>query len=162
MTDRKNSFVNEKIVAEKAYTILLQRIRDIKNVNDWVGLMNCSRSWFGRCIKTVYGVPPKSIIRDVRYHVVIKTIKNQDNATSKHTAYLAGLRDEKALYKFLNDFYNTNFTELKQKLSREGYSRNVRYLGLKKQHRSTGVTDPAGNPDLHPLHITYPLSLTAE
>lgn len=113
---RKHPQKIKEVWAKKAVEILLKEIKHIKSVNSWAHKVGHTRAWLGKYIKEVYGLPPKQIIRKVRYEKILQEIKNHTNGTSRFIASLSGLQDEKSLYKFLKRHYNTNFTEIRRKI----------------------------------------------
>ena len=69
-------------------------------------------------IKQHFGIAPKRMLRRYRYRLIAETIKKDPQITSYGTALSAGLRDEKALYKFLDSYYETTFTQMRKDVLR--------------------------------------------
>ena len=59
---------------------------------------------------------PKQLLREVRFMMIKEQIRADQQVTSYGVAEKVGLSDEKGVYKLLNKFYNTNFTELRKNI----------------------------------------------
>ncbi|MGF1670145.1 MAG: hypothetical protein ACFCU6_06835 [Balneolaceae bacterium] len=101
------------IKARSVYSELDSNIHRIHSVDKWAELAGVSRSWLNEVMNRNYGKSPKFLIRDKRYEKIISVLRNNPDATGFFVASAAGLRDEKALYKFLSKYHKTNFTRLR-------------------------------------------------
>jgi AraC-like DNA-binding protein len=104
------------IPIEKSIEILKSNIQEIPTVNSWAELMGYSRSYFSTCFTHCFGEPPSKCLCRIRYRQLHKKILKYPHITSRAVACELGLKDEKALYKFLSRHYDTNFTEVREKL----------------------------------------------
>jgi len=100
------------IKAKDAYHKMERDIENIENVERWAELSGVSRTWLYHAMNRTYGKNPKQLLRDKRYEKILEVIENNPEAGGYYVATCAGLLDEKALYKFLSNYYNTTFTKL--------------------------------------------------
>lgn len=101
---------------EASITILQENINEIPTVLAWAELMGYSRSYFSTSFTKSFGEPPSKCLCRIRYTQLKKVIRRYPYETSRAIATRLGLRDEQALYKFLKRNYDTNFTEVRNKL----------------------------------------------
>src|SRR5699024_12171968 len=71
----------------------------------------------------------------IRYKKLHTLILRYPYKTSRAIAHELGLQDEQAMYKFLNRHYNTNFTEVRNKLM-EKRRREARDRKRSEEHTS--------------------------
>jgi hypothetical protein len=85
-------------------------------------------------MKTTYDKPPKIILREVRFEIIVfLIIKNGAEVTSLTVAFDSGVGETSdALYKFLSRHYNTTFSELKEYLLTEEPDVSFAWLEWKK------------------------------
>ena len=101
---------------EDSIEILEDNLKQISSVLDWAQFMGYSRSYFSTSFTECFGEPPSKCLYRVRYRKLHKIVLKHPHETSRAVAIRLGLRDEQALYKFLNRHYSTNFTAIRKKL----------------------------------------------
>lgn len=101
---------------EKSIGVLDKNLKEISNVSEWAKYMGYSRSYFSTRFAECFGESPLDCLCRVRYRKLHKAILQYPHKTSRAIAQEIGLRDEQALYKFLRKHYDTNFTEVREKL----------------------------------------------
>lgn len=101
---------------EESVGVLHKNLKEIPTVSAWAEFMGYSRSHFSTCFSECFGETPLDCLCQVRYKRLQKVILKYPHETSRAVALRLGLRDEQALYKFLDRHYDTNFTELRDKL----------------------------------------------
>ena len=109
---------NTRQCAIRIVSILEKDLSHIPDVQTWAERARISRSILNRVIKRHYGISPKRMLRRYRYRLIAEMIKKDPQITSYAAARNAGLRDEKALYKFLDSYYETTFTQMKKDVLR--------------------------------------------
>ncbi|NBC03968.1 MAG: hypothetical protein GVY20_09725 [Bacteroidetes bacterium] len=107
--------------AGKVVRILIREIDSIRYVKQWAKEANVAQSWLKKEMKTTYDKPPKIILREVRFEIIVfLIIKNGAEVTSLIVALESGVGETSdALYKFLKRHYNTTFSDLKEFLLTE-------------------------------------------
>ncbi|MCH8548670.1 MAG: hypothetical protein LAT80_07305 [Balneolaceae bacterium] len=100
--------------AKRAVEILELNINKIRSVQDWAICIGTSRSWLVTTMRRVYGRSPKQIIREIRFKMIVKLIKEDRLIAGFAAAIDSGLRDDIALSKFLKLHFGLRFTELKK------------------------------------------------
>lgn len=104
-----------EIKVEKALKLLDENLHEISEVKVWAKKADVSREWLWKAMKVVYKKPPKVIIREMRYEMLVHLIwKEGLEAGSYPVAIDAGFNNSTALSKFLSTYYETNFTLLKR------------------------------------------------
>ena len=114
-----NQSINQSINGyslEEAVEVLKHNVEQIANVTVWAEWMGYSRSYFSTCFTESFGETPSECLCRVRYKRLHKLILRYPYKTSRAIASELGLQDEQAMYKFLNRHYDTNFTEVRDKL----------------------------------------------
>lgn len=106
----------KSIKAEIALSLLINRIEEIHSVQEWATEARMSRRWLCKIMKQEYSKDPKTILREMRYKSIKNSLKKDSDMTGYCAALEAGLKDEKALYKFLSTHYDTSLTKLRKKL----------------------------------------------
>lgn len=107
------------IPIESSIKILKNNIQEIPTVNSWAEFMGYSRSYFSTSFTGFFGETPSKCLCRIRYRQLHKKILKYPHKTSYAIACELGLKDEKALYKFLSRHYDTNFTEVRNKLMKK-------------------------------------------
>ncbi len=107
----RNQLLTKK--AEGIFRKMAMDISNIENVGSWAETTGVSRTWLYHAMNRTYGKNPKQLIRDKRYEKIIEVIEGDPDACGYHVANSAGLPDEKALYKFLANHFDTTFTALR-------------------------------------------------
>lgn len=102
--------------AERALLLLYNRIEDIHSVHKWASEARMSRRWLCKIMKQEYAKCPKTILREMRYKSIKDSLKEDLEMTGYCAALEAGLRDEKALYKFLSNHYDTSLTQMRKRI----------------------------------------------
>lgn len=103
--------------AKRVVRQLEEHIAAIPNVQCWAEEAGVSRRWLCKSMKEVYRVPPKIILREMKYEKVVRLIQEQNlEAGCYSVAVDAGFKNAAALSKFLSAFYGSNFTDLKFKI----------------------------------------------
>ena len=110
-----NQSINDYCL-EDAIGVLQSNLKEITNVTDWAVFVGYSRSHFSSSFTECFGETPMECLCRVRYKRLHKLILRYPYKTSRAIAREVGLRDEQAMYKFLNRHYDTNFTEVRNKL----------------------------------------------
>jgi AraC-like DNA-binding protein len=105
---------------EESVSLLDKNLKEIPTVSVWAEFMGYSRSHFSTCFSECFGETPLECLCRVRYKRLLKIILQYPHETSRAVAQRVGLRDDQALYKFLNRHYDTNFTEVRDKLLNRG------------------------------------------
>lgn len=101
---------------EDAVDVLEHHLNRIPNVTVWAEFIGYSRSYFSTCFTKCYGETPSECLCRVRYKKLHRLIFRYPYRTSRAIAQELGLRNEQAMYKFLNRHYDTNFTKVRNKL----------------------------------------------
>ncbi|WP_158278648.1 helix-turn-helix domain-containing protein [Rhodohalobacter mucosus] len=109
---------NGRLRARRMTTLLEQELEKIPDVQTWAARARVSRGSLNRIIKRHFGVAPKRMLRRHRYRMIAEMIKKDPQITSYAAALNAGLRDDKALYKFLDKYYGTTFTQMRKDVLR--------------------------------------------
>lgn len=123
----KNKLLELKV--DKTVELLKSEIQFIPDVQTWASVAGFSREWLYKSIKIIHDLSPKVILREIRYEKIIVLIKKKDiNASCYCVAVESGLKDGKALSKFLSNNFNTNFTILKQKVLKGNEHYKYRWL----------------------------------
>ncbi|PAU92969.1 hypothetical protein CK503_13665 [Aliifodinibius salipaludis] len=78
--------------------------------------MGYSRCYFSTSFAEHFDETPHECLSRVRYTRLHKVILSYPHKTSRAIAVEIGLKDDQALYKFLNRHFDTNFTEIRKKL----------------------------------------------
>ena len=102
--------------AERALLLLHNRIEEINSVQKWASEARMSRRWLCKIMKQEYAKDPKTILREMRYKTIKNSLKEDLEMTGYCAALEAGLKDEKALYKFLSTHYDTSLTKLRKRI----------------------------------------------
>ncbi|MEX2641333.1 MAG: hypothetical protein WD266_11635 [Balneolales bacterium] len=132
---------NGSFTASHAFAILHHQLDSICNVTDWALKAGCSRGWLCTQITRNYGLEPKKLLRQTRYLFIHKYILEDSQATSFLIATKVGLKDDRAMYKFLSTYYQTDFTKLRRELrkarehNREAFperTEQIEYIVYKK------------------------------
>lgn len=101
---------------EESIRILEENLADITTVSVWAKEMGYSRSYFSTRFTEYFGESPSECLCRIRYCRLHRAILQYPYETSRAMALRLGLRNEQALYKFLSRHYDTNFTEVRNKL----------------------------------------------
>lgn len=101
---------------ERAFATLKKDLSAIPTVKKWASEAGVSRGWLYSAMVEFYGETPKLILRNLRFSKIIISIEKDRFATSFSIARQVGLRDDKALYKFLMSNFNMTFTDLRAKI----------------------------------------------
>jgi len=105
---------------KQAILLLREHITEIPNVQSWAKQAGISRRWLCKSMKTVYGKPPKVILREVKYEKMVLLILEEGlDASCYSVAVDSGFGSAKNGSRFLSSHYNTTFTELKMDLLKE-------------------------------------------
>lgn len=99
---------------ERAVQILKDRIVDIPDVQSWAREAGVSRRWLCKAMKQVHSCSPKVILRKVRYKAITDCLLEEPDVSGYCVALAVGLRDEKALYKFLSSHFDTSLRPLRK------------------------------------------------
>jgi methylphosphotriester-DNA--protein-cysteine methyltransferase len=67
-------------------------------------------------MKQQFGKSPKKILREMRFSIIIKCLNEDLEMTGYCVALEAGLKDEKALYKFLSTHFDTSLTTIRKEI----------------------------------------------
>lgn len=139
----QNKPLKIKYKATLSSQILRKNISEIATVNDWADKVGVSRNWLNYVIKHYYGIVPKVYLRKIRFKRIISLIvKNGIQASSYSVALDSGLRNDDALYKFLNRHYETNFKKLKRSVlelsNEENLTTYSKHISEIYQNKSTG------------------------
>lgn len=122
MKNEEFKILNNSIGACRAYgavSYLKMNIQNIKSVDSWAKNIGISRVYLYQLIKRYYKVTPSMILADLRLKTLRKVIEKNPNVTSYAAAIMIGLKNEKALYKFLKSNFGTHFTELRLRAIRD-------------------------------------------
>ncbi|GEM_PF-754458 len=114
--ENKYSKSLKSLKAERALSLLNNRIEEIHSVQKWASEARMSRRWLCKIMKQEYAKDPKTILREMRYKTIKKSLKEDSEMTGYCAALEAGLKDEKALYKFLSTHYDTSLTKLRKRI----------------------------------------------
>lgn len=113
----------EKMLARyrlnKTMKLLREEIDKIPDVQSWADKAGVSRRWLCKAMKKAYGNSPKVIIREVRYEIIKECVEDDPEVIGYTVATEAGLRDEKALFKFLSTHFDTRLTLLREEVLSE-------------------------------------------
>lgn len=112
--------------ARRALAVLKNNLEEIGSVCDWLERMNYSRSRFYSKFEAHFEAQPKVVLRAIRYRHIQKLVHEFPNATSYGVAQEVGLKNEQSLYLFLSRNFDTNFTELREKVLNE----DLNYIDL--------------------------------
>jgi AraC-like DNA-binding protein len=110
-------FLQTRMTATLARHILLENIAQIRTVGEWAERAGCSPNWLGRCIKQLYGLLAREMLRSERYNRIVFVIRNNLEAYAAEVASLVAPHwNDKSLCDFLRRHYQTNFTTLRYML----------------------------------------------
>lgn len=112
--NKQSSYLRYK--AKQAYRVILDDLSSISDVKTWAEKAGVSTRWLCQAMKKVYGNSPKILLRKRRYMVLVKCLTEDPDLTGYCLAREVGLIDEKALYKFLSNHYDTSLTQLRDKI----------------------------------------------
>ncbi|NGP89630.1 helix-turn-helix domain-containing protein [Fodinibius halophilus] len=113
---QEKKYCYKPIHLKLSLNILKKNLKQITSVQDWARYMGYSRSYFSTSFSEHFGETPYKCLCRVRYTQLHKATLQYPYKTSRAIAAEIGLKDEQALYKFLKRHYETNFTELREKL----------------------------------------------
>ena len=104
--------------AKGAVKLLITGIEEIRNVQDWAGSACMSEDWLRKILRKTYRKPPKQILREVRFELIVRLIEEQGwEAIADGVAIDSGTgKNCKALHKFLKRHYDTTFTSLRKEV----------------------------------------------
>lgn len=111
--DQTQGFSYDVYYAEEILRLLKDRISEIRYVSEWARLAGCSRGKLYQVIKNHYGMTPSALLAKTRYKCIVAILKENLDVTSSYVGSQVGLKDEQGMYKFLSQWYKTNFTELR-------------------------------------------------
>lgn len=101
-------------VVNHVKNLLEENIREIRDVKQLAKLAGYSKRWMSECFKYCEEKSPAVLLREVRYKAIRKIIKSNPTATAAYVANaVAPHWNEKNLYNFLSNHYQTNFTRLR-------------------------------------------------
>lgn len=118
MKKQQNTQQKGRLRVRRITALLEQELEQIPDVQTWAQRAQVSRGSLNRITKRHFGVPPKRLLRRERYRMIAEIIKKDPQITSYAAALNAGLRDDKALYKFLDKYYGTTFTQMRRDVLR--------------------------------------------
>ncbi len=110
--NKQSSYVRYK--AKQAYQIIIDNLSSISDVQTWAEEAGVSQRWLCRVMKKAYGNSPKVLLRKRRYVELVTCLTENPELSGYYLAREIGLRDEKALYKFLSIYYDTTLTQLRE------------------------------------------------
>lgn len=96
--------------------ILENHLEEVCDVTAWAELMGYTRSHFTYCFTEHFGESPSDCLSRIRYRQLHKIILRNSDVPRLIAAARLGLKDEHALETFLDQDYNTCFTEVRNKL----------------------------------------------
>lgn len=109
--EKQNPLVTYKV--NKAVEILKEEIQSIPDVQTWASEAGVSTRWLCKAMKNEHGNSPKILLRKKRYKVLFNNLKEDPELSGYCLAREIGLSDEKSLYKFLSNHYDTTLTQLR-------------------------------------------------
>jgi len=102
------------LIVNNVKNLLEENIREIRDVKQLAKLAGYSKRWMNECFKYCEEKSPAVLLREARYKEIRKIIKNNPTATAAYVANaVAPHWNEKNLYNFLSNHYQTNFTRLR-------------------------------------------------
>lgn len=114
--DERKKGVVYPVPMEQAQDFIEDNIGHISSAKELARLMGYSRSYLTIRISELYDAPPGELIRNIRFEKVEQFIRRYPYETSNSIAQRAGLKNDKALYKFLSYHWDTNFTDLRRRI----------------------------------------------
>jgi len=113
-------------VVNQVKSLLEEDIREIRDIKQLAKLAGYSKRWMNECFKNNEEKSPAVLLREVRYNAIRNMIISNPAATAAYVANaVASHWNEKNLYNFLLNHYQTNFTSLRfEILDDEAMNRN--------------------------------------
>lgn len=102
-----------------AVDLLIRNICHVNSVTDWASVMGYSRAHFSRKFTKFFGENPKIVLRRAKFRKICRAIQSDWSATAYKIAIDTGMKNEKALHKFLNRNFEMGFLSLKDHLKRD-------------------------------------------